>query len=502
MIRVFNKLLLLFLFGIFALLPNQATAQRIFGVNWNVPDNANNAIQQLDRFRKMGITYIEIDRIVSDELWNAMQSRGFNVFVQIPVRYPVVETFSSPDSGLIATYQLFLSGYSEREIDALGVFEYGQTGSRSFPDVLAPFIHQIKNIFPVPVYLKDWRYQPQPADSLFSFKIVRTAVDKNFPAFADSNFTRARAFLYRPSSSLRLSVNVLNWFLEKTSVNKDAILFFNSTWLLNFLKEHPEVENVLTEYASRPDALFPLPEETLPDESRHSWIVLMLLILWGSFAINYSFEPMYRKSLFRYFLSHKFFVEDVMGRHIRSTLPSLVILVQHALMGGIFLYSFAGIYFSPMGSGAFFHHFHRLDLFGTKPIAFFLIGILITLSFELFCLLWLYLVNRKLNYMSQITILYSWSLQLNLPVITLIVTLLMAGSSTFLMIPVFLFYLAILIAAFPIAAFDSGQYLSNYKPLYFTGTIGIYFIGIAGLIFWIFNNSYLINVLRLAIALR
>jgi len=501
--RVYNKLFLLLSIAILmAGLSNPAAAQRSFGVIWDPPENRDEAVRQLKRFEELQIGFLEIDRIVSDELWEAMADRNFDILVQIPVRYPTVETFSDPDSGLVATYRRFIAGYAQREIDALGMFEYGQTDSRSFPDMAGQILGPIREATAQPLYIKDWNLQAQPVDTLFDFKIVRIHAGRELPALPDSLFAAHRGYLYHPAPELSSSEQLLRQFIEKTSANGGAILFFHSGWLLDFLKTHPRVEPILRQYATQPDALFPTSEEQIPHSSRHSGIVLILLLLWGSFALNYSFEPMYRKSLFRYFFSHKFFVEDVVGRHIRSVTPSLLILVQHAIMGGIFLYCFAAVFLSQTGAEVFFHHFQNLRLFGTGLSAFFLIGAAATLVFELICLFWLYLANYRHKYLSQTVILYSWSLQVNLLVATIMVTLLLADTGTFLTILLILLFLANLIAAFPITAFDTSRYLSGYKIWYWTGTLGLYIAGIGGLLLWLFNNNFIMNVIRLSVSIH
>ena len=492
-------LLLLALF--LALIPCRGRAQRTLGVQWDAPADTAEAALQLERFREAGISTLELEQTVSSDIWNLLKRQDFNVFVQVPVRFPVVETFSSPDSALIAKYKHYLAHYAGREIAAFGVFEYGQMNSGYFPAAAQPILRQIENVIKAPTYFKDWSYRTREADTLAEFKMVRIAVDRNFHLLPDSSFKGQSAFLYRPDPSLSQMVRPLKWFLEKTSVNPKAVLFFNSGWLLGFMENHPETVSVLRRYATEPEPVFPLPRESLPPSSRYSGIVLILLLLWGSLAINYNFEPTYRKSLFRYFLSHKFFVEDVMNRQIRLIIPNLLILIQHAIMGGIFLYCLTATFFSTTGIEAIYYHIPGLSVFGADYFNFFLLGMSATLLFELICLSWLYLLNRKLKFISQAATLYSWSLQINFLVTTILVTLLSAGSNSFLSVFLYLFFMAVLLAAFPLAAYDAGQSLTRYRVWYTVGTIGLYILLVGSLFVWIYGNSYLMNIIDLASAI-
>ncbi|MDZ7690072.1 MAG: hypothetical protein U5K69_02770 [Balneolaceae bacterium] len=468
---------------------------------WDVPERNSEAARELDTFESLNIRYLELRNIVSDDIWEEIQERDFQVYVQVPVRYPVVQTFVEDDSSLVALYQQFLNGYTGRNIEAIGAFAYGQTNEQDFNQAAAPFASQLNSGLPVPIYFKDWNLNPQPTDSLFDFKISKVNVNREFDSVGTTSFTSAHAFIYNPDKSIAQKVAPLKWFFEKTAVNQEAILFFDSNWLLQFIERHQATGKTIAEHAVYQDAVFPLPNEQISDRAPHSLLVLILLAVWGMLALSYSFVPMYRHSLFRFFLSHQFFIEDVMKRHIRAIFPSLIVLIQHAVLGGIFLYCLIYSFISPQGLEVLHSYVPFLTFWGSGYYSFFLIGSLATLVFELISLLWLYIANKRIGYLSQISILYSWPFHLNLLITTIIVTMMMASINVYIISIFLALFFLVLLIDFPITAYDAGKKISKGKFLYALSTLGLYSLLVATAFFMVFTNSYLLNILELAITI-
>src|SRR5699024_9379857 len=109
--------------------------------------------------------------------------------------------------------------------------------------------------------------------------------------------------------------------------------------------------------ATEANAVFTIPEEKLPPQSNTAVPILILLSVWGIIAFLYSSDPIYRRSLFRYFTGHKFFVKDVFDRHLRSPWPAIAINLQNALLLGVGSFTLFSVLFSPLGKTAFFHFF-------------------------------------------------------------------------------------------------------------------------------------------------
>lgn len=495
-----NKLTFLLLVTI--CISTQVYAQRDFGVTWDIPGDSSAVDKELTLFKKAGIAFIEVEEIPDSAIVGKIRERGFILYITAPVRFPVVQTLAEPDSSVTAVYRQLLSLALRGEpAGAIGIFSYGQTRHESFVEAISRITREIRENTDIQLYYRSGSAESSTVDSLFDFRIVDMKVTPEFNNLPDTLFQQAEAFSFNPVPALDPMITPFKWFLEKLSINRDAILFMNDDWLINAQSAYPQISRILSEYARSPDAVFPLPEEQFITSYSHNWIILILLILWGSFAATYNFEPTYRKSLPRYFVGHKFFVDDIVNRQIRPVLPTVVILLQHALVGGIFLYSTSYALFSQRGMTALLHHIPWLGLLGEQYMGIFRTGTLLTFGFEVLCLAWLYFISREVKYFSQVATLYAWPLQLNLFVVTIMVTLLMTHHLQIFLIPAGILFLIIMLSAFLMTAFDTVKFLKSHPNWYITGTVGIYMILICGFIIYLATNAYFINVLKLALAL-
>jgi len=495
-----NKLTLLFLVTL--CVSTQVYAQRDFGVTWDIPKDSSAIDKELTLFKNAGIAFIEVEELPDTAVINNIRDRGFILYITAPVRFPVVQTLAKPNSSVAAIYQRLLSLAVRGEpVGAIGIFSYGQTRHSSFIEAVSGITNEIRENTEIRLYYRSGSVEASAVDSLFDFRIVDMNVTPDFTHLPDTLFLHAEAFSFNPVPTLDPMITPFKWFLEKSSSNRDAILFMNDDWLINAQSVYPQFSRILSEYARSPDAVFPLPEEQFKTSYSHNWIILILLILWGSFAATYNFEPTYRKSLLRYFFGHKFFVDDIVNRQIRPVLPTVVILLQHALVGGIFLYSTSYALFSQQGMRALLHHIPWLGLLGEQYMGIFRTGTLLTFGFEVLCLAWLYFISREVKFFSQVATLYAWPLQLNLFVVTIMVTLLMTNHLHNFLIPAGILFLVIMLSAFLLTAFDTVKFLKEHPNWYITGTVGIYMILICGIIIYLATNAYFINVLKLALFL-
>ena len=488
------------LFTILVAFVQNSIAQRSLGAVWKVPGDSSAAVEQLELFDQMGIRYLEIDQLLPDETLEQIRRYGFRIFVLIPVRFPLAQTFAQADSHLISTYQSYFSRYAGHpSVEALGLFAYGQTGSQLFALHADPFLTAIRQATTKSLYYKSWKLGRVENSGLFDFEIYNVAVDTSAEFKLDT--TKVGGYYYRPKDAIKLNITPIKWFVKQTQVRPGAVLFFDGQWLRTMADLHPDLIPIFASHAHEEDAVFPVPEERLSLGSPYGIAMLLLLFIWISVALHYSYVPAYRKGLFRYFYSHKFFVEDVIDRHIRSAAPAVIILVQHALAGGLLLYGIGKFSISDLGLLAIQEHISWIDWFGSTHISLFWLGTIGTLLIELLSILWIHLLNSTFNYLSQVAILYSWFLQINFAVITLLFTLIMAGTAPWLVYTLGGLFVVILLTAFPVMVFDLIKFPQKYPTLFGLATLAVYLPLIAGLIAWIFMDRSLINLFSLALGL-
>lgn len=491
---------LLYLLLIFVL-PAEGIAQKAIGAKWSVPDDNRQAIRQLDTFRQLGVDRLIIDIPLNESVWNRIDSLQLTVLAELPINYPVVSTFASPDSALIDEITSRLNHFTaESSVEAIGLFRFGQIRNSNFDDAIQPLIQQIAANFSTDLYYTSLTPDATETDSLVVFKLI--AIDGyplNEQALTPKPGVSIGGYIYNPGQSDSLLTPVKT-ILTKASGDSVPV-FFESDWLLGMTEVFPELESSLRYYTSTSELLFPLPEETFPVRSQHSSIVILLLVIWGLFVVNYHINPVYKKASTRYFSAHKFLVSDIMKRHIRSITPAVIIIIQHMLATGIAAYCLGNILFAENGFDAISHHFPALFFTGSPLWSLFFWGCLISFVFHLISILWIGLLNKQVKYTSQVALLYSWPLQINFIIVTLMVTLMMAASAPGIFYLLAGFFALILTGSFAIAAFDTSYHPSGGKKLFLVSSLGVYCILLTGLAVWILRNNYLIEVLQLAASL-
>lgn len=501
--RLTLRLVLLFCVFLSYGLANQCLAQSSIGVKWNIPDDQNRALSELETFQGLDISTIEIDKLPGSRTWSALDSLGFEVYAQVPISFPLVSTFSDPDSVLINQINEYIREYSSRSsVGAIGLFRFGAVHKAAFDTTILPFIKQIRNRFNGRLYYTSAEINAVPADDHFDFKIVESRVEGEVgfeSVLTDSISSSVTAYLYTPVNGLREYLNPFKDFLAEASEN-NATVFVHSDWLFDMTDKYPEFAGTVELYNSEAEFIFPVPKEDIVYSANHSLIVLLLILIWGLFAVNYHLSPVYRKSLARYFGSHVFFVEDVMNRHIRSMGPSVIVLIQNMLLAGICIYTLGNVLLSPLGYDALFYHYPFLLLFGNPSLSLFLAGCFFALILTIISIIWLRISNKSVTQTRQVLNLYAMPLQLNFLIVTAMTALVTTGNRPGLLVLLGLLFALIHISAFITAALDTSRFLNKQKYLFYVISIGLYSVIWIGSGIWLLSGKFF-QIIQLALSL-
>lgn len=496
-----RRILLTFLLSVLAFAP--AEAQRLIGVRWDIPEELAEAGRQLRTFDRLGVEIVEIDRPPEPALWDSLRRAGMEVWAAVPVRYPTHRTFAEPDSLFLSTLERHLERYiSREEVGAIRLFAWGAVHDPRFIEALSPYTALIKEHFGGGIYyLESGRGQVRRGDIL-DFAMRTVSVRPGWPRNRPPEIPEgAGAWLYRPSPEMSTLLGPLKQVLDATADSPETPLFLPSNWLLENISRYPSLAETLRMHATEEQAVFPLPEESYPLADQVGLGVLLLFLLWGSVALNYSLSPLYRRSAGRFFTSHRFYVKDVLHRHVRAPGQGVVMLVQHSLLSGILLYSLGRFLFSPAGMNALTHHLPAVELFGGGYLSLFCWGFLLSLLVELVSILWLLVVNRKIDYFSQVTNIYNWPLQLNLVTVTVLFALLISGGEAGWTVSLLLgVYGVVLFGSFVLTAYDTSGLVPR-RFVFLLATAGLYLLLLAGLSVWVVSYTDFPTVLSLALNL-
>ena len=252
------------------------------------------------------------------------------------------------------------------------------------------------------------------------------------------------------------------------------------------LEKHQQLGSNLHSLATGEKSIFPLPQESIPSPTQPSLPIIILLIVWGLMAYHYNISPLYRKSLFRYFTGHRFFLDDIRHRHIRSAFPSLTIMLQNILIMVATFFVVLNSSWSTLGLKSLTYHFPALFFLTNSwfDIALLLFGAILLIY--LVAILWIAIAHKSIQSVSQVMTLYAWPMQLNLLVGTLAITIHISGGSTYISTALAALMVVILLASFIAAAFDTARFLHAGRIKFLTLTVGIYAVVFIATAVWLF----------------
>jgi hypothetical protein len=472
--------------------------QTKLGVAWDIPSTADSAQAELRQFHELGISILEIDSPPTSEIWNQIDRLGFEVYGNLDINFPITHTFAHPDSNLIAHIEKNAASFlSQSSTEAIGLFNYGSVYNPAFRKAAASLAEKIKQAKEIDLYHKS--RTPLLTDSaVVSFSIVNVPVTpKSFDVLPDSPTNTNSPLYYAPSDELKPFLKPFKNFVTSANQSKNSTIFVASRWLLMMIEKHPQFAEILQSISSQPDPVFPLPNENIPAPDNTTLPMVLLLLVWGTVALHYNSSPLYRKSLFRYFTAHKFFIDDIFKRLIRSPLPAAIIILQNALLLSISTYAVFSLSLSPLGQQAFFYHFPELAIAGSNPTSIFLWTFLLISLLSLLSIIWLYFSHKKVKSFTQIATVFAWPLQLNFLFCTGAITFFSASGfvsvTLFTTLALLLFLLSYIFTTLDISR------LVRSKTKYLFKTVIPYTIIIAGLLVWLFTYDQWMEALRLAL---
>lgn len=485
----------LFLFG----MQTSLYAQQTLGVIWDIPADSDSAHKQLEQFDELGISALEISELLSEEIWAHIDSLGFEVYGNLDIPFPTSQTFNNPDSAFVEHFQRKSQAYlAQSSVKAIGVFHYGNIYDSTFWQAVSSYAEEIQQAKSIELYHRSKTAAHTDTSVVESAVITISVTPTNFDTLLlpSQNVT---GYVYAPSAEVKHLLTPFKNFITTKNQSSDTVIFMESKWIASITDQYPQFTDILLSISTESDPVFPLPQEEIPKPDSSPFSIIALIIIWGTVALHYNMSPLYRKSLFRYFFAHKFFIDDIFKRLIRSSIPATVILLQSAFLTALAVYSAFATLFSSLGQEAFFHHFPNISLVGQSPLSIFIWAFLLILLVAIIAILWLYFTHKKINSITQIAIVYAWPLQLNFIFCTIVVAF-GSPSTPYTTVSFTILALLVFVFSFLFTALDISRF-SRSKGKYHLKTTIPYSLLVAGFLGWAISNTGWTEAIKLALNL-
>jgi len=430
-------------------------------------------------------------------LLDFVRNSDISLFIQQERPFVVSHLLQKRDS-LYQQEDVELLQYYQREtgtsVVAFGLFLYPDERNPAHVQLLTTYARQLSERLgdEVNLYYRSAfsGYQESPAS--FSFRSARMTGRETISI-------PTQVIHFSPADTTLAALNDMVTLFQLTLETDQSIIFLPYSWLMNNINRYQLLENTLEAYIHESSILFPQPK-VQQDHLQVNWIVILLILLIGSFAGHYHNNTTYRRSLFRYFTMHHFFTEDLLENRIRFVLPGAALFFQHVVLGGMFFYIVVTSFISPLGLQVLEKYFPMLFPFGISHLGVFASGLLVTLLLQSISASWIHLTNRKTRLSHAVT-LYTWPLQLNLIIILIMTALYLTTEAGRTLTTFSLLFFLIWFLSFNIAALSIAKYVRNYRVIYIFLTVGIHFLLVVLLITAGVLYPPLSEPLRLALSL-
>lgn len=464
---------------LFAGLTANVFAQPSIGIVWPVPEDTAKAKQQLSALSDHGVSYVEVRHPVSHSVLNLLSDFEFAVLVRTNHElFSITDIINNRDRLLEEYVQISRFYRSHFNVTAIGLLTNSHTSHPGFRSEFKPVADSLRGAF----------------NKSFYFYNHPSWYDFDIPSQPFGMIINDREFSLSDLDGLN------SRFHQDLSMNSNVIYFFDASWFLDAIETYPELSESLLNYHQTKQWKLPLPNVQM-QSVQQNWMVLMLLLLWGALALQLKYLPYVRPMIVRYFLSHRFFVEDILQYRERSATGSLLMMAKHAVIGGTIFYICSRMLFTETGVEAFFHHLPFLAITGVNYVSFFFFGLILILFTQVISVLWLHLPAKNLEHFSQTINLYAGILYLDFIVITIMVTLYAAEIGASPVLSLGLIYILIWFVAFNFAAIDGSGNTGKGRLLYLLITIGLHTILTISFLILLLVNTNIIQILDLAISL-
>lgn len=485
----FSRILLFVL-----ILPMHLVAQVItFGIDWTPPVSRQDINTDLDFYKSAGISIIQIEGIQDDVIINAITERGFQLWVSSGIKF-VRKYDLKRSSETIATNitdPLYYYRSKGIHIDRYTAFENPQ-----FSDDLFAFWSVVNDQIPriydgiVDIKLSTSVDLSDLNISHVSFSVLRWPVETGRLA------ANSPLFLSEPilddNSARRLRV-IINDVAQLATP-----LIMSSHYFGTLVKNDPKILTIIRSYSQNSENIVALPSSNQSSKSSSN-LVFALLLVWTILFIIIKSSGSYFRSVTRYYLTHNFYIDDVMMRRTKlgaETALSIFISIVFAtlVLTGYKAIAVTGIIEDIIS----FHYPTSWELFSTNSVIAFLFIVGGIVCIQLIGIIWLFSSTFGTVRFSHILQIYFIPQQLVVVAATIYILL---HFNDFLSpfwlnaLPITCFLLLVLSPIF--ASFDIAEYIGSGRIRFWIFGPALYLTALLAITYWLYRGTAIFDTIAL-----
>ncbi len=488
--------------------PLEANAHRTFGLFYPESNAGEITRSELEWLAESGISRIMVEERLSELQRELVADSGFNLFVMVPAYYVIPARLGTNGIGYYVQARELLEYYrDEPSVEGFGLMAYSIWQQNAIPEQLeqlaGPYLGN-RTLFTL-----DSR--PMSGDRLHPFDgIVMMTRSAEALALQLEQEPDLAGILYDPERR-EIDIRDFQDVLELMEPYRDLPVFFEQSWFKQNSDRDPahettdpdafasDLSQITAFYRNIPDARVANPP---PDTSGNDldFSVLLLFMLWATFTAYYRLNPMYRKSVARFFFNYYFFVNDILMRRIRLPGDAALLFVLSSFVAGLMALATAQMYFDSVALGALLSYLPLIPADWTHPVFLFWYFFFLTMLINGLLIAWLRIANSQHSQTYQVATLFLWPQHLNIVVVSAGVILLRPFPSEKIVVGMFLIFWTITLASFILTAYDMRRIYPT-SPYYMASTYALFVLIVTFLLFWLIFMMDVITAWNLAVSI-
>lgn len=486
----------------------EAQEHRAFGLLYDETETSRLDEDEMHILREAGIRWLMLQDAIRNTQREQIEKGGFSLMVMVPEFFPIPyrlrhERFSyfERSDSLLRSYE------NDPALQGFGLFAYGNWQNGSLTERLGRLADSYLD--GALLFTVDTRPFSGPALKPFDGVVLMTRSAAQLERQMDRDPALA-GILYAPEEE-RLDLRDFQRVLGILDDYRDLPVFFHRDWFFSNigLEAHYEVgqnrflEHDLAEitrfYSRVSDARLANPPER---STRYDYNgpLFLLFIFWVVFAVYFRLNPLYRRSITRFFLNYDFFVNDILMRRIRFTGDAAVVFLFSCIMSGIVGFSAAELFLDPVGRQALLRYTPLVSSQWTHSGIFFLIFFLVMALILAIQIAWLRIANNRHAHTHQIATFVLWPQHLNLVLASSGIIVLHLYPEAIIVTALLVVFLAITFISFFTSAYNMRRIYPT-SPLYMASTYALFILVTATVTSWFIFGMDILHAWDLAASL-
>jgi hypothetical protein len=482
-------------------IPLQDTlGNRQFGLFYEASGTGHLTYEEVAHLEKAGIQWLLVEEELSEQQ-RIMLPPDFSLLVMIPEYFPIPIRLTDEKYRYRERVESLMRHYRDDVLVAgFGLFAYGTWQRGLLPDRLEQLARP--NLADRFLFTLDAR--PLSGQELHPFNrvLIMTRSASQLERQLEHNPALA-GVLYAPKDP-ELDLRDFQAAMQLLESHREVPFFFHRNWFFansnqTDLENKHDLSLITRLFHEVPDARLANPPP--PDKDYQANIsIFLLFFFWVLFAAWFRINPIYRRSVTRFFLNYDFFVNDVLMRRIRFSSDAGAVFLLSCLLAGIMGFSIAELYLDPVARQALLHYTPVMGAGWDHPFIFFILFFFVMALLLAVKIVWLYIANSQHAHVSQIATFLLWPQHLNILVVSSGIIFLHSFPAAFIVVIMTGMFLTVTVLSFFTSAYNMRQ-IHPTSSLYMATTYALFVLVATSIVSWLIFGLDILKAWDLAVSL-